>query len=123
VYCLVPIFAFNLIAVSTDSRKSDITDLQLSRVDFRPQTITVVENKTGDTKTLKMNDFLTECLKSIKRPKGCQWLFNDWKGNKVRNFRKSWKPPLKRRGITVKIRFHDLKNYAVMAGNGRFKTI
>ena len=54
-------------AVATDLRKSNIADLQLPQVDFRAETITVVENKTGDTKTLRMNDLLTECLKRIKR--------------------------------------------------------
>ena len=37
-------------------------------------------------------------------------MFHDEKGNKLKDFRKSWNSALKSAGITRKIRFHDLKH-------------
>ena len=47
-------------------------------------------------------------------------MFHDGKGNKVKDFRKSWSSASKRAGITRKICFHDLKHtmpsWLAMAG-------
>ena len=81
-----------------------------SSVDFRAQTITVVENMTCETRAIQMNVLLTESLKSIKRQERCHWVFHDGKGNKVNDFPKPLNASLKRAEILRKIRFHDLKH-------------
>ena len=95
--------------VETGLRLSDLTGMELNQIDFRTKTIDVVENKTGKPRRIVMSENLTKCLKSIKKPKECKWVFPNGKGDKIKNFRKAFYTALERAGVK-KIRPTDLRH-------------
>ncbi len=51
--------AITLLALSTGLRACDIVDLRLSDVDWRGQTISIVQRKTGNPLTVPLTELLT----------------------------------------------------------------
>ena len=107
------------IAYTTGMRKEEILGLQWPQVDLMEGKITLTpeDTKNNEPRVIYLEGELLEvihyqrALRDRKFP-DCPWVFFNEEGERIGEFRKSWKTACKKAGIKGKI-FHDFRRTAV----------
>jgi integrase len=114
-----------LVAITTGARRGEIMNLRWRHIDFKSNSITLVDTKNGDTRSVPL---VNPALKKIKEWAKIRsideggFVFpgrTDRTKNKSIDFDKAWRGALSLSGVTD-FRFHDLRHTAAsyLAMNG-----
>jgi integrase len=110
-----------LCALMTGMRRSEITGLTWSQVNFETRTIQLTRTKSGKMRFVPINDTLFKVLIRLWRRRKSDYVFTTRSGNSVNDVKRSFHTALRRAGIAG-FRFHDLRHTAashmVQAGVG-----
>jgi len=114
---LKPVFSM---AYYTGMRKEEILGLQWSQVDLMEGKITLKaeDTKNKEPRVIYMEGELLEvihfqrALRDQKFP-DCLWVFFNEQGERIGEFRKSWKSSCKKAGVDESRIFHDLRRTGV----------
>lgn len=102
-------------AFFTGWRRSEVLELKWNQVDLHEGIVRLEpgETKNDEGRTVYMEPELLETLKGLHRQRklGCPYVFN-LDGNKLSDFRKSWKAACKQVGLPGML-FHDLRRSGV----------
>ena len=106
-------------ALNTGMRKGEILNLQWSDVDMKNRIITLRKTKNNETRTIPINDWLLDELKSTGQQINDQYVFCHENGKPYDDIKTGFKGAVRRAGIK-NFRFHDLRHTfasrLVMAG-------
>ncbi len=107
-------------ALNTGMRKGEILSLEWERnVDLKHGFILLDMTKNGERREVPINQTLRSTLQRLVRRIGCQFVFANDEGRRLRWIKRSFGTALKRSGIKD-FRFHDLRHtfasQLVMAG-------
>jgi len=102
------------IAENTGLRRANLLSLAKSQTDFVTRTIRITDTKNGETLAIPMNDRVVEILRDLaKRNLESPFYFphgeDKYKGEALRNLKKSFRTALKEAKITD-FKWHDLRH-------------
>lgn len=114
-----------LLAITTGMRKSELTGLRWTDIDFDKGLAKLTDTKNGESRMNPIPEVTLVELKKLRQI-GNSLIFNSpTKLDKPFEFTKQWKGVLDRAGVT-NFRFHDLRHtaasYLVMAGATLYET-
>ncbi len=97
-----------IVALDTGMRRGEITSQRWEDIDFSRKLVSVTRSKTpeGESREIPMTERLHQLLLGGREAKG---LIVDYKGQPVRNVKRSWQTALKNAHLRP-IRFHDLRH-------------
>lgn len=97
-----------VVALDTGMRRGEITSQRWEDIDFSRKLVSVTRSKTpeGEAREIPMTERLHQLLLGRREAKG---LIIDYKGQPVRNVKRSWQTALKNAHLRH-IRFHDLRH-------------
>ena len=107
-----------LMALNTGARKSEMTDLKWSDIDFKMRTASLAMTKNGKPRMLPLSKLVIKELMKF-REIGDTFIFKSQSTGKPFEFRKQWIKALKQASID-NCRFHDLRHTCAsnLARNG-----
>ena len=94
-------------ALNTGMRKAEVLNLTWDRVDFEQRMIFITNTKSGKSRTIPMNDYLTNTLKCVKTIS--HRVFCNKKGKPLATINRCFYEAVKKAGIG-RLRFHDLRH-------------
>jgi len=100
-----------LCALMTGMRRSEITGLTWSQVNFETRTIQLTRTKIGRMRFVPINDTLFKVLTRLWKRRRSEHVFTTRSGNPVNDIKHSFHTALRRAGITGCC-FHDLRHTA-----------
>jgi len=111
-----------LLAITTGMRKSELSNLRWSDINFDKGLATLKETKNGSPRLNPIPSVALNELKKFRQVGNALIFFSPKNKDKPFDFRKQWYRALKRANIE-EFRFHDLRHtassYLVMAGRTR----
>ena len=105
--CSGQLYQIVAMAVNTGMRRGEIYGLKWENVDLDKSKIDVKHTKSGDDRTIPINSFLWNLLRSID--KDSTLVFTNTIGGKISDVRTAWHKALNDAGIKD-FRFHDLRH-------------
>jgi len=122
--CTGNLKAIVIVALFTGMRKSEIFGLKWHDIDFKRNTITLLNTKNGDKREAPMSDLVKNTLIGIRKHPNSAYIFCDENGLPVRDIRKSFSTALEKSGIkygspdgvTLHSLRHSFASQLVMAG-------
>jgi len=107
-------------AINTGMRKEEILSLEWKKhIDLKNDFILLDVTKNGERREVPINQTLREALQSIVIKMNSPFVFNDSKGHRFGDVKKSFKSACQKAGISD-FRFHDMRHtfasHLIMAG-------
>jgi integrase len=96
-------------AFRTGTRRSEITGLKWSEVDFQAGHIAFIDTKNGEVKYFPMTKYIREILERLYETRISEYVFPNNGGGRRADVRTAFKMTLKRAGLP-EMRLHDLRH-------------
>ncbi|NUO79354.1 site-specific integrase [candidate division KSB1 bacterium] len=105
--CSEELRPFVLTAMQTGRRLSELLNLKWSEVAPDFKSITIREQKNGETQVLPVSSLVQSLLAEL--PRRSEWVFSSKEGGQVKSFRTAWENAVERAKLG-RCRFHDLRH-------------
>jgi integrase len=97
-------------ALNTGMRKSEILNLKWDQIDLEQRFILIENTKSGENRTVPINDVLLEVVKNLETNKKSNYVFSNPETSRpFKTVRRAFENACRRAGIT-NMRFHDLRH-------------
>lgn len=123
-----PLKYFIMVAINTGMRRNEILKLEWRRIDLNNRLIYIEETKTGNPRTVPLNEELTSMFSSLKAQQDeSPYVFINPKTNRPYSELKTAWNTLKRKLNIKNLRFHDLRHnfatHSLSQGGGNLRDL